>query len=464
MAVLSTLTREQFVAWIGGKAPLAPGVGDITDRRNLKAGEVVLVWKQPPSVDDYVETTRPIIGVRPNDLKEFMAFTTTFFANYHPFSAFFRVVPLDFLYNHLDEQAHPLDRLPPHHLVGAVIAEARSQIGDRVRSPSDLSIQSCLATCSYPALALLSAGFESEYLIPMFNTWMSTRERLNDERLRLSLEHISEFWEIISGVYGRNTVRSRLPSGAALTISRFITEVTHTSEDFELETWDTLTTGLPNTRRALSSMREAREDRVRALDDLIPEVLSTDRIDRRIREVAAGYLASRIAGGSLRYLSLLRPLETALPLAPMWFGLFASLRKDTDALTVGDCLGRRIVRQLESTSDIFALPDADISAEELEALSPEPRSDLKFRTEHQGSISVEVFPTITATFRLPKDVRREADTPPLPSTSPLPPKPLQEIQYLLERLTRRINDLQRPAQQNLFGEDLRRSRVPKREK
>jgi hypothetical protein len=449
----AVLTREQFVGWLGRAFQPASREMTADELADLKPESVALAWRHS-SQSDLEGRVPPIIAVRSTEMREFFSFVGTYVSTYQPFSAFFRVVPLDLIAELVDKEHGGPRNVVSEHLMGPIIAEAHAQIAERSRTLSDLSIQGCLATLSSSAVATLASGYNRRHLGLAFDKWLKTRQRLTNEELRLSPSLVREFWNVISLLYENHPRGQESIDEPAQNILPFLTDVMSLTDDTDPQTWPLLTEALPLARLGLRQMRESRESRVRALDKVIPEIASTENVDRRVREVIAAYLASRVAAGSLRYLELLRSVASQLPAATLWFGFFASLHTDSDVMTAGGCLGRRLSRHFGRVETVFDVPSTDVSADEFEVLVPDRKSDLKFRTEHQGIIAVEIFPGVKGLFRLPRDPPKDREDRPANIAS----EAAREIKYLVDRLGRVVEELYDPRQGTLFSSDLPRDR------
>jgi hypothetical protein len=175
--------------------------------------------------------------------------------------------------------------------------------------------------------------------------------------------------------------------------------------------------------------------------------------------VLLGYSASRVAGGSLRYFQILEEAEHRFPLAQIWFGLFCSLRDDTDASVIAECLGRRVARHFDDARDLFAPPTADISFDEFVTLMNAAKPS-RWRTEYQTSISIEIFPGVVSAFRSnSRPSHRDADV----SEPSITIETLQEIRYLASRMLKTLDSIVLPNQGQLFS-DNRKSPLSKRPK
>jgi hypothetical protein len=141
-------------------------------------------------------------------------------------------------------------------------------------------------------------------------------------------------------------------------------------------------------------------------------------------------------------------------------GLFASLHPDSDVMIAGDCLGRRVVRHLFSPFYLFDAPHADLSLDELEVLTDDRRKEPKFRTEHQSSVAVEVYPGVSASYRLLRSGRGDVDR----SDRTADGEQLRELRYLLDRANSVIDRMDPPTQKDLFGDRSTKYRGGKRYK
>jgi hypothetical protein len=452
MLFAANLTREQFIGWLGRSFEPTPVKTSLSRSWDYHRGEVLLVWDREPQRADAAGPA-PIISLPDRDLREFFAFVGTYIATYQPFTAFFRVVAHETLREFLRDRPSLPSVDVPNLLVGTLIAEARLHAGERVRSLPDMSIQACLATMSSAAVSAIAAGLERKQLDSVLERWSRLRQALSVAPPRIGSGRIAEFWRLVATIYDRSAVTPSSLDVPAQRIAEFLNEVLTSDDEAAPETWKSLVEGLPGADTALTKMKESREDRVRAMDDLIATVKKAEGVEVTVREAAVGYLASRVGGGSLSYLQLLQPVETFLPISAMWFGLFSSLRNDSDVLFAGNCLGRRVARKLASASRLFEPPQVDISFDEFQAIGMDSPSEIKFRTEHLGAVAVELHPAVKAIFRLPISERRSPPSPSIRSDA------LRDVRRWLERLARAVDDLDEfPKQKSLFSEPPPRSR------
>jgi hypothetical protein len=397
-----------------------------------------------------------VIGVA-GDIREFYAFAVTYLQTYKPFSAFFRVVRTELIADILDEKLVANTTALPPWCVGPIIAEARGQIGG-IESVADLSIQGCLATASMPIALGITRGLSFRHVEALFENWLSTRQRLTDDVLRIVPATIWGFWQLVSSSFSPSA--TQIMDRSLASVASFLVEAASDDESYPANAWVAVTQELPKARLALDRMTGAREDRVRAFDNALAELVGQDQVDLRRRECVAGYLASRVAGGSLRYFALLQAVEDRLPAAQMWFGLFCGIHKDTDVMNIGDCLGRRLSRkETIGRGLLFDQPNADISIDELQLFMTDPRAEIRLRTEQSAVIRIEIFPGVAAAFRKPREWRRlELDT----RTSGAQFEALSELKVLVDRMNRTILRIVEPEQRDLFDKNKKQSGVGRR--
>lgn len=420
---VAQLQREKFLSWIGGMhEPHTRPVGDFDE---AAFSDIVLAWDREP-FEGALLSRPPIIAIQGDFLTDFLAFAGTYISTYQPFTAFFRVVPIEMLSMLVSPARHKMRKLSKQSFfAGAIIAEARLQSGDRVRKLSDITIQAGMATLSAAVVTALNKGFDISVARTVMINWRKTRSILSSESLRVDPDRICNFWEAVYLAHeGNISARGTADTERA---ARFLREVMSNPDDTDPPSWLSLL-DIPSTQNILGRMRDSREDRVRAMDDAVASVAKAKHLDVQLRELVTGYLASRVAGGSMSYLDILMPLEAELPLATMWFGLFCSLRNENDVLLAGDCLGRRIARRISQKGEIFSAPVADISLAELDVFRP----GLNLRTEHQNVIEVEIFPGISSSFRQVKNSKEV--------TEPMSYEVIGEAQYLIERAGRLLGD------------------------
>lgn len=398
MPLSAVLSRQEFVEWLGGSyiPRAASGLGD----RYRSEGNIRLVWELdagPPSVKNV-----PLISIQRLHLKDFFAFTSTYVSTFSPLSAFFRIVPDDILHEVLSSHEGKSGSRIPDEFIGITIAEAYAQTGGSV-GIEKLSIQAGLATISSSVIAAIASGYQAPRLETVIECWSSARELLANEKARLSADAISPFWAALSrAIFDRSKSDfGYQPYGRAI---EFVRQQLVQGFSVNAGAWRELTRDLPEELRALADERNvAREEQVRKIDTVSDLLIESSRVEPLIREIVAGFLIARLSGGSFEYLRFCDPFLEKLPRTVLWFGLFASLQRDSNIMSIGDCLGRRLAQKVFSFSGPFSPPVCDIGYFELEAFRIDHVHSPKFRTDNQNIILVELLPGVVARYRTSRE-------------------------------------------------------------
>ena len=147
----------------------------------------------------------------------------------------------------------------------------------------------------------------------------------------------------------------------------------------------------------LAELRGPREQRVRAFERILK---GPNRSDALTSSFLAVLLADQISPGSFEHVDLLLPYLNQFPTALIWYGLCAGLHPDSEVQQVGNCLGRRLVRDLLASDPILSRPKYDIAVSELE-VHLDREEPLEFRTASQNHIAVELLPGVPAYMKWP---------------------------------------------------------------
>ena len=137
------LSREEFVNWMASAVAGSPTLPRDTGSHTRKSNEVTLVWP------DLKSGARPIVCVAESQLQEFFAFVSTYSTTVRPFTAYFRVMPLE-----LVENLRSLDRERSNQIqiarmiAGASIADVWMAAARQSERPINVLplLQSCLSS------------------------------------------------------------------------------------------------------------------------------------------------------------------------------------------------------------------------------------------------------------------------------------------------------------------------------
>ncbi|MGB3416859.1 MAG: hypothetical protein WBA36_09335 [Mesorhizobium sp.] len=382
------LTREEFIDWIAAAADGFPVVPVRETRGSSRTSDILLLWPR------YRPDARPIVCVESAEMSDFYAFVSTYYAAVQPFTAYFRVVPLEFA--ELLE-APPRDARDDARVAklvaGAALAESWIAASRSRERPSDLF--DLLKTM--PSFALgqpVLRGYDEA----AFN-WV-VRETGVKRLGQLGLEDDS----LNEGTYGAwlnvlaaTTETNLIGSSKSTEIASFV------GAALEAETVR------PDLLRSLSGslrldfdlgtmLAAPREERISRFNSAMAD-LRRGAPDRLNVEFLAGLMLAVVGNGSFELLRSARDFEGWLPGAVTWFGICASLFKESNVLTFGNAAARRVVRDLVRKDDPFDLPAADISSTELRFLL-NGKTNLSKLLGNSETISVEILPNVLTRLSL----------------------------------------------------------------
>jgi hypothetical protein len=144
-------------------------------------------------------------------------------------------------------------------------------------------------------------------------------------------------------------------------------------------------------------LRGSREQRVKAFEKILH---NPSGLDPTTASFLAGLLTDQVGPGSFEHIDLLLPYLSRHPTALLWYGLCAGLHPDSEVQQVGNCLGRRLVRDLLAVDPILSQPKYDIAIGELE-VHLDREEPLDFRAASQNHVEVELLPGVPAYMKWP---------------------------------------------------------------
>lgn len=364
--------------------------------------EVILIWAREPSegnLPSSVERYLPdVIAVRSEQMREFLAWATSVIGGYRPFTAFFRVVTPQQAALALDPLETSLSPVESA-LVGLIIGEALT-LSTNQRSVAALSLLPCQSTYSYSFARALALGHvrESEAVgtsNPIAGAWSLARRLTRQPPRKLTDDMLVPAFNIVAALAGGSGGPShpRVPGF----VWESCREIQSNGEIHR--SWNLLQERVSLIDALLNEMRGPREHRVRAFERVLKE-LSQNPLDTLTASFLAGALANQVAPGSFEHTDLLVPYLGQFPMALVWYGLCAGLHPDSELEQVGDCLGRRLARDLLMSDPLLSRPKYDIAVSELEVYLDREAS-IDFRVASQNHIAVELLPGVPAFMKWP---------------------------------------------------------------
>jgi hypothetical protein len=333
-------------------------------------------------------------------MRDFIAWATAVIGGYRPFTAFFRVLDQKQAELALESKGPSLGKLE-NAFAGLIIGETLT-LSTNQRSVSTLSLLPCQSTYSYSfarafALGHAQRGNTADPIsAPLTLARRLTRQparKLGDELLPTALK-------VAVGLAG-GAVTPSYPN-----VPGFLWEACRElqSQGEVNRSWHLLEGRVASAGHLLDEMRGPREQRVRTFERVLKQ---PDQLDILTSSFLAGLLADQIAPGTFEHIDLLLPYLNHYPMALVWYGLCAGLHPDSEVQEVGNCLGRRLVRDLLVPDPIISRPRYDISVSELEVYL-DREAPIEFRVASQNHIAVELLPGVPAYMKWPA----------IPSTEP----------------------------------------------
>ena len=445
---LSKLDREQFIGWLGNSYEPESKSSLSQETVKLKEGDILIIRDRSRAAKD-----GSIILVNDNELEGFLAFTSTYISTYSPFTAFFHVAPISMLYLLYSMLTKERVQSLPARLVGVAIAEASMDSAADI-SIEHISLLTCNSTLSMCVLNSANQGYTSDAIGPLSLNWTRALNMLSRNPARA--RSIETFWLIVARSLDGHPVSFVGDSLDTSEIQQFIARYV-SSKEINANDWKRLTQSLPDIPSIDKVAQGSREDQVRLIDRLIQILGAADHIDLTIRELVAGALIATLAQGSFKYLPFALSLDQSLPSTALWFAFFASLQRSSDVYSIGDCLGRKLSRQMVSVP--CPLQQNDISLDELEVITSGTRRAFRHRTSVPNVIRISLLPGVDVQL-----ARSRADT-----TSPArtDTAALREIRHLLmqaERLTESLERSSTSDQTELFNSSTSKSKYVRNRK
>jgi hypothetical protein len=150
-------------------------------------------------------------------------------------------------------------------------------------------------------------------------------------------------------------------------------------------------------------MHGSREDRVIAFEEFVHQSASSFASKPAVISFMLGYLASRIAPGTIRHSAVLSQVMDRYPTSVLWYGFCAGFGEIEANLPIGKAKrsisfpasARRVIRELLRPEPVFGAPICDIGFLELLVLSRTGGNFLEglIKTS-QGSLIVELLPGV----------------------------------------------------------------------
>ena len=330
----------------------------------LGAEELLFVWPHSSGESPRKARLPPLIAIDRERQREFFAWVSTFLTDLSPFTAHCRVVdPSDLArVESLDEREPSLAGVEGAS-VALILVEAKL-----AGEPSP-GLGLCRRSLSYALARSVALGAAAEAEDQVAESWLRLQQRAAPTRPLSKLDSLRRVWREVARLTApeRTTQLDLGVAGGPRTLPAACRELFSAGE-VQRASWTSLVQGDLELTEAPKSMEGSREDRVTVLERSIARLRRLPNGEGSEKAFAAGYLASRVAPGSIEHLPLVVSSAQEFAGAEYWYALAAGLSKHSDARAFSRGVGGRLLRDLLRRESLSASPEADVSIPELDVL------------------------------------------------------------------------------------------------
>jgi len=361
-------------------SPALLGGVEISDPITPAPGHCLVVCQEKPTLRVTALVTRE------SERSEFLAWIATYLSGYRPITAHFHVLTPELLKQLLNAKAAAIDPRTVSGLAGAILGEAL------LASPRDsavITIGKCRSTQSFA----LSRGV-------VLGLGDAVRREMAEERWRWiaprrssSLNGSAEEMELpVLAATASPQLGLGFSMGPHGDLIRACVEIRSRGE-ISRELLQLLVSRLPvqfeGLYSAIEGTREVKVGVFEAFRGVIDSAASQMPSRGSTAAFLLGYLASRIAPGSLEHFRLVTMQGERYATAIIWYGLCAGLHPESEVLERSP-VARRVVRDLLLRESLLDTPRGDIALFELDQMGAAPT----FAPYLDGPLDVEVVPGV----------------------------------------------------------------------
>jgi hypothetical protein len=368
---------------------------------------IYLVWDSKPEDKAVLPS---IIIVADGHLRDFLAWATTYFLSYRPFTAYFRVLEFQTLES-LKHLLHPpsLEGIEAA-CVGLIIAESLL-LSFGMEKPVPLTPATCSSTISYALARALALGASYNQLDIISEKWLVARKLTGQPDRKVEAVAVREIFKIPFLLNSQIHQKTIVDADKLVSITKIVDASWEIKRDGKISdvTWYKLTNGIEELKTAHRQMESSREERVRYFVRLLAENIFT-RLPKDVGAFICAYLVSLIAPGSLSHIDLVSRYGFPLPTTSIWYGLCAGLYKKNELLSSYNGLGRRLLRDLLRYEPFLAPPVSDIAISELQVLLEGNGKAVEFCTFTSNRAIVELQPCVSTYLMWPRHGAKQETT------------------------------------------------------
>ncbi len=395
-----TLTRDDLLELLQARGVVVDGV--LESSRIVGGGQAQVIWRQDPR--QYAGLPAVIV-IDEGKQREFLAWAASYLHDLSPLTAFCRVIDTSSAERALRYKAIPSLGMLEEVCLGVIFAEALSHARARLErfSVKELTGAACVATYSFSmarALAVGALGPESD---PITEVWERARTAARQPTLKLSARQAREVWAIVVALGRSEDDLFEVEGGKGGEPRAAVTSACldlYRRGEISSAGWAALVGRSPELIALRDRMRDSVEDRVRAVERALEQLQQGGGANPTASGFVAGYLASRVAPGSLDHFDLLWPQVDRFPLSPLWYGLCAGLDARRNPNVYVGAVGRRVAREVLRAEALTDTPRCDIAIAELVMLTSGEAGSGDLRIGAHGFAEVELVPCVATTIRL----------------------------------------------------------------
>jgi hypothetical protein len=394
--------RKEFAKFIAAKSAAILRKSIETSKIEtfeVEEDEILLCWNCSPERDFILPH---VVVVNENSFIDFLAWIASYFREFEPFTSQCRVLTArraETAFQQVQANWADANQLIDIALIFAEVAAY--SIGNQDRIPfstyeRSLSFAISKALRQYGEFNLT----EPKLLHILEDSWTKARELAGEPPLGLDSKAVREVWGI---VLQSNSDSRNIDDKENWEFSKSL-RVFRREGYLDKRFLQEIPTGLDFHRAALFEIDDrSREERVLAFEEAAKGLTSSDRLPQRTRAFLLGFIASRIAPGTLQHISVLFPYADKNRECLLWFGVFAGLSVGNDISSFSQGLGWMLRRELERTSHLTERPTCDISLDEFLIFSQSTRSKRNgIRSTSNGILKIEIYPLVSTNVRWPQ--------------------------------------------------------------
>lgn len=376
--------------------------------------EIFAIWQVNP---DNTTILPSLVIIPSGQTTNFIAWTSTYFPNFRPITAYVRVVDWDLAYKFRGINNKRYINRFEDICVGVIIAEILSLSQQKLSSES-ITPLFCASTYSYCFTKAMALGLTEESIEEIFSRLLRARKLTLQQNRTIDVESLKIIWKIILKLYNEDLKNisseekhNNLPCNS---LDLFTSQIASTSSaeqifrachelklygDIKEETWSDISKNLLDFNAVKEQLAGTRENRVLYCEKIINGSELNDATSAHLRDFICAYLVSRINPGSMSHANLILSYQNKFPSAMLWYGMLAGLSPKSDLLSEYNGLGRRVLRDLLESGSLTDRPYADIAVDELEVFFNGDNPIKEFRKASHNYLEIEIVPCISTVVR-----------------------------------------------------------------